>query len=251
MELTLIGIGNVTERYRIAFASLPGVSVRLVHRTDDASIRCADAIAILTEPQSHYELALRYREIPMMIEKPVALSLEHVREIAAACRHVTPCFQLRYDSAFQTWFAREGAGVRQIEAVLNLPRDTSYFTDRPWRGELAPVLHHGIHAVDLFIYWFGPGEVTRRSMDEIEMVHKDGVHSRVRVNLAASKKHVAFRVNGAPEPVLEGLGRPDGLCAHFAAHHTEEQPLDIAAMAGLSALLAQFPEIPKNEGKMQ
>jgi predicted dehydrogenase len=210
-----------------------------VHRTDHEWIEASDAIAILTEPSSHYEIAWKYREKPMMLEKPIALNLDQAMILQAACHHVTPCFQLRYDTAFVNFFKKNYGEIDHVEAFINLPRGPEYFESRPWRRGLTPIFHHGIHAVDLFHYHFGPGEVVRADSNTICVNHYNGVLSKVSVDLSVERKDVSYWVNGSRVAELSGLGDFHGLCENFLnSYHLEKriERSDIRTIEILSAI---------------
>lgn len=177
-RIALIGIGNVTQRYIDAFTGL-GVDVIAYHRTDLKKAKDADGVCILTEPQSHYDLMQHFRHVPVLIEKPLACDYKTARLMQRQHPNLYPGFQLRYNKQLQ--LEKEKYKNSMFGgAVINAPRGQHYYL-REWRKNLSPMAHIGIHAVDFFIWWFGPVKKSFVENGSLVMLHNTGAKSFVSV----------------------------------------------------------------------
>ena len=138
-----------------------------------------DLAHICTPPGSHIPLAVQCLEagVPVLLEKPPALSLAQIDELIAVSEHagvdVSAVFQHRFGSGARRAGAllrggSSGLGIgRPLVATCHILwyRDTDYFTV-PWRGRWdveggGPTMGHGIHQFDLLLALLGPwAEVT-------------------------------------------------------------------------------------------
>src|SRR5699024_10731945 len=103
----------------------------------------------------------------IMIEKPIALSLEDVEELIQLSRKMNKkigvCHQLRYRSFIQrikTLFDEESFGRIYLgTAAIRLNRRNGYYTDSTWKGtwqkDGGMLINQGIHLVDLLVYLLG------------------------------------------------------------------------------------------------
>ena len=158
-----------------AFATQWGVTRTAANLAEAADGGGLDLVAICTPPSSHFPLALEALALGLhaVIEKPPALSLSQMRELAAAeaasTGSLSCVFQHRFGSGAQRLLAlqRSGALGRQLVGTCNTLwfRDQTYF-DAPWRGLWdveggGPTMGHGIHQFDLLLHLWGPwSEVT-------------------------------------------------------------------------------------------
>jgi predicted dehydrogenase len=131
-----------------------------------------DIVHLCSPPGLHRQqavVALR-RGIHVLSEKPPALSLAELDEIADAERvggaQFATVSQHRFGSRAQWLRERviDGALGRPLTAVCNTLwyRPDSYF-DLPWRGKWdleggGPTMGHGIHQMDILLSIFGPWE---------------------------------------------------------------------------------------------
>lgn len=138
-----------------------------------------DLVHICTPPQFHAELSIRCMEAGawVLCEKPLAASLREIDAIAAAEERTG-----KYTSSVYQW--RFGAGGGHLKnlidsgelgrSLLGLCQTTWYRDDAyyaaPWRGTWASELGgcsmgHGIHAMDFFLWMFGPWHEVRGLVD--------------------------------------------------------------------------------------
>ncbi len=171
-----------------------------------------DLVHLCTPPALHGEQAGRCLDggVSVLAEKPPALSLRELDQVAAAA------------AAGGAWFAtvfqhRFGSGARRLRAVaasgvLGRPllalcqttwfRDQAYF-EVPWRGRWAsegggPTLGHGIHQLDLLLHVLGEWtEVTAVARRQARRIETEDL----------SLAHVSF-ANGAVASVVNSLLSP-------------------------------------------
>jgi predicted dehydrogenase len=131
-----------------------------------------DLVHLCTPPSSHAPLALQCLRAgtTVLVEKPPALSLAELDELADAARrtgaHVATVFQHRFGAGAVRLRAMATAGElgRPLLATCETQwyRDDAYFAV-PWRGRWdteggGPTMGHGIHQVDLLLSVLGPWE---------------------------------------------------------------------------------------------
>ena len=134
-----------------------------------------DLAHICTPPGSHVPLAIQCLEagVPVLLEKPPALSLAEVDELIAVSERtgvdVAVVFQHRFGSGARRAQALladsgrldEGIGRPLLATCHTLwYRDADYFAV-PWRGRWdveggGPTMGHGIHQFDLLLALLGP-----------------------------------------------------------------------------------------------
>jgi len=129
-----------------------------------------DLVHICTPPQTHTPLAVQAMRagVPSLVEKPTALSLGEIDELAAVQAEtgvpVLTVFQHRFGAAARHLkvLADAGALGRPLVATCETLwfRPDEYF-DVPWRGRWdveggGPTMGHGIHQFDLLLAIFGP-----------------------------------------------------------------------------------------------
>jgi predicted dehydrogenase len=115
-DVTLVGVvdpdASLRERYRERYALAPGV----LHATVEAMIDAAhpDAVAIFTSTFDHPGAveALAARGVPaVMMEKPLAVSMEHARRIADAAQRGRTQVLVNYET---TWYPSNRAVFRAV-----------------------------------------------------------------------------------------------------------------------------------------
>ena len=143
-----------------------------------------DLVHICTPPHTHAQLSISCMEAGAWVvcEKPLAASLEEIDGIAAA-----EAATGKYTSSIYQW--RFGAGGQHLKALVDAGalgrpllgicqttwyRDDAYYAV-PWRGtwegELGGCsMGHGIHAMDLFLWAYGPW---RRVTSKIDHLNHD------------------------------------------------------------------------------
>jgi len=132
-----------------------------------------DAVCICTPSHLHAPLALQAVAAGkhVLIEKPVALTLEDCDAVAAAARaagvQVGVVSQLRYGPAVaRVKRALESGALGRItrcDLYMKYFRPQSYYDSGTWRGTQAmdgggALMNQGIHGVDLVRYLMGPAD---------------------------------------------------------------------------------------------
>lgn len=132
-----------------------------------------DAVYIATPPASHKPLALQAARAGknVYVEKPMALRFAECQEIVDECsRHKVKLFVAYYRRAMERfvqvkkWIDDKAIGeVRCFKAVQyqppapeDLSRDTLPWRLKPEVAGGGKFLDMGVHALDIFDFWFGP-----------------------------------------------------------------------------------------------
>ncbi len=132
-----------------------------------------DLIAIATESGKHAAIALECIEkgINLIIEKPIALSLEDADAIIDAAEHkgvqVCACHQNRFNKSIQKIreVLEQGRFGRLFHGTAHIRwnRGPSYYQQAPWRGTWAQdggaLMNQCIHNIDL-LRWMMGDEIT-------------------------------------------------------------------------------------------
>jgi len=131
----------------------------------------------LTEPQVHLDIAMQFKDTPLLIEKPLACNYNDARKIQDNCCNLFHGFQARYNKKIKSQ-KHMFKNAKKASAEIHAPRGNHYFA-REWRKELSPMMHHGIHAVDFFIWWFGEVIHCQKQDNCLYMEHINGTKSSV------------------------------------------------------------------------
>jgi len=193
MRFALIGCGVIGRQHANTIAAL-GPRAELVLVVDEvaeAGRRLAsahgaeatealsrpdiDAVAVCTPSGLHADLAVAAlgADKHVVVEKPLDVSLEAVRRVAAAERSaeraVTVISQHRFDRASQIVHeaVRDGRFGRITSGVASVAwwRSQGYYDSGDWRGTWAldgggALMNQGIHTIDLLVWMLGrPVEV--------------------------------------------------------------------------------------------
>lgn len=135
-----------------------------------------DLVAIATESGSHAEIALACIDagIPVIIEKPLAMSMEEANKIIERSNEtgilVATCHQNRFNIAVQETKNALKAGrfgrLSHGSIHVRWARDKNYYEQASWRGTWAQdggcLMNQCIHGIDLLCWMLG---------DEIESVY--------------------------------------------------------------------------------
>ncbi|MBC8547366.1 Gfo/Idh/MocA family oxidoreductase [Clostridiaceae bacterium NSJ-31] len=194
MNYALIGCGRISPNH-IAAAQNNGLTIvalcdtdpaamqKLIDRFGLAGVRCyrsheamlreftPELAAVATPSGSHAAIALDCLRAGcnVIIEKPVAMTLEEADELieAARCRHLVACacHQNRFNKSIQKLrgalesgrFGRLYYGV----ATVRWNRGQDYYQQAPWRGTKAQdggaLMNQCIHNIDLLRWMMGDG----------------------------------------------------------------------------------------------
>jgi predicted dehydrogenase len=197
MRCALIGCGVIGRIHAAAIAALtPEIALVMAVGRDLASAQAiaseygatpvqsaedaltspdVDAVAICTPSGTHSRLAIAAMNAgkDVIVEKPLDVTLEAARQVAAAQhateRTLTVISQHRFDPASQVVYdaVQEGHLGRLTSGVASIPwwRDQDYYDSGKWRGTWAldgggAIMNQGIHTIDLLIWMLGePREV--------------------------------------------------------------------------------------------
>ncbi len=135
-----------------------------------------ELVSIATESGSHAKIALSVidRGIPVIIEKPMAMSMADADEIIRRSREkgvkVSACHQNRFNVAVQKMRRALEAGrfgrLSHGSIHVRWNRNKAYYDQAPWRGTWAEdggtLMNQCIHGIDLLRWTFG---------DEVEEVY--------------------------------------------------------------------------------
>ena len=134
-----------------------------------------DAVVLCTPSGQHAEQAVRAAQAGkhVLVEKPMALSLEDADEMIEACEaadvRLGVVLQRRAEATFRDVQAaiEEGELGQPTLGLITLPyvREAAYYASADWRGTWAldgggVLMNQGIHLVDLLVWFLGdPDEV--------------------------------------------------------------------------------------------
>jgi len=198
IKFGLIGCGRISDRHIASLAKCEGAalaaicdvqqarmdlieaSYRNLTKSDTAIARYSDAesllkdanvdaVVIATPSAAHASLALQAIRSGkhVILEKPMALSLEDARKIADLSKErrivVQVCHQLRYRTLLKRVKEAITSGsmgaIRLGVVSMRLNRSEAYYEAAPWRGtwefDGGMLLNQGIHLVDLLQWYMG------------------------------------------------------------------------------------------------
>ena len=197
-DVTLVGVVDpdaaLRDQYREHYAFSPGI----LHATAEAMLDAAhpDAVAIFTSTFDHPKVveACAARGVPaVMMEKPLAVSMEHARRIAEAARPGRTQVLVNYET---TWYpsnravfraVQEGAlgPVRKMEAhdghrgpreIGVLPEFLAWLTD-PVKDGGGALTDFGCYGANLFSWLMGNARPT--SVTAVTQTFKPAIYPRV------------------------------------------------------------------------
>ncbi|MFF5792919.1 Gfo/Idh/MocA family protein [Paeniglutamicibacter sp. NPDC012692] len=222
----VIGCGDVSS---VHFGALKGMDVELVgvSDTDAGRLRAAtdahgvpgyvdyrelleaqrpDVVHICTPHDQHAAMAIEAldRGINVIVEKPLAHTLEEGRRLVEAARRsdakLGVCFQNRYNATSRALRSLLDGGtlgaVRGASATVMWHRTADYYRDRPWRGTWAEgggglMMNQAIHTVDLLQWLVGEvesvsGSASNRSLGGVIEVEDTAEFAATHAGGAAS-----------------------------------------------------------------
>jgi len=163
-------IAGIVEPGSHAQAASTDYGCRLYSNLDDLIADRPDGAIIATPNESHVAIAITLLKasIPVLVEKPLAVTVDETRDLLAAVkRYGVPAMtghQRRYNPIVLK--ARELASVPRFghlvqgSVICSLKKPESYF-DADWRrqpGSGGPLLINMIHEIDLLRFIFGEVE---------------------------------------------------------------------------------------------
>lgn len=169
-RIELVAVADLDQDRAQAFAQQFGAA-RVHASTDELFAEGGiDLVHVCTPPKTHAPLAIQAMRagVPVLVEKPTALSLAEMDEIVRVSRETgvpaLTVYQHRFGAAAQRLMRMSRAGqlgrplVATCETLWH--RTPDYF-DLPWRGLWSvegggPTVGHGIHQFDLLLAVLGP-----------------------------------------------------------------------------------------------
>ncbi|HET7353312.1 MAG TPA: Gfo/Idh/MocA family oxidoreductase [Gaiellaceae bacterium] len=193
----------------------------------DELIGAVDAVAFSVPPDLQAELAVRAGAAgrSLLLEKPLALTVEAAERVVASARAPTVVFfTWRFDPGVRDWFGSEvdprswdGGSAIMLSSIFE---PGNPFGESPWRQERGALWDVGPHALALLLPTLGPVEqveAVRGLRDEIHLGlgHATGAASSVVLSLTSPAELVETVFWGTP-----GIARmPEGrdVAAAYAA----------------------------------
>jgi predicted dehydrogenase len=209
----------------------------------DELISRVDAVAFAIAPDIQAELAVRAAEAgrSLLLEKPLALTVEAADRVVEAARAPTVVFfTRRFDPGIHTWFGTEIEGLvwdgGSVTLLSSIFEPGNPFGESEWRRQRGALWDIGPHALALLLPTLGAVEqvaAVRGREDEVHLGlrHATGAASSVTLSLTARVEMTEVLFWGG-----EGVARMPGgvdLAAAYAA------AID-ALLAGETALDASF-----------
>lgn len=138
-----------------------------------------DAAIIATPASSHAEVAAGLPDVPVLIEKPLGLSVDEGERILAALSRVHVGYNWRHHPGVR--LARD----LMRQADVSAAQFTVVSDKTSWLGvSYADMLLEASHEIDLALWLFGPAEVTQADREDVDawivcLKHLSGVDSVV------------------------------------------------------------------------
>ena len=167
------------------------------HADVDELIAAVDAVAFSVPPDVQAELALRAAQAgrALLLEKPLALTVEAAERVVAAARAPTVVFfTFRFDPGAAGWYRAEvegrswdGGGVLYLTSIFE---PGNPFGGSPWRRERGALWDLGPHALSALLPTLGSVEqveAVRGRRDEVHLAlrHASGAASSASLSLTA------------------------------------------------------------------
>lgn len=169
-RIELVAVADLDSDRARAFAEQFGAADVFATSDELFAAGGVDLVHVCTPPKTHAPLAIQSMRagIPVLVEKPTALSLSEMDEIAQTSLETgvpaLTVFQHRFGAPAQRLMRLSSSGrlgrpmVATCETLWH--RTPDYF-DLPWRGLWSvegggPTMGHGIHQFDLLLAVLGP-----------------------------------------------------------------------------------------------
>ena len=216
LVLTAVVTGN-PERQDAVRQRYPGVAVLPDPApVFDAPANC-DLVVITTPNRTHVPLATRALEagLPVVIDKPVAVTSEQARRLAGIGPPVFPYHNRRWDGDFRTLqrLMAEGAlgGIRRFESRFERwrPQVKESWKESADPADAGSILYDlGTHLIDQAVCLFGPPTHVYAELDTrragaaaaddafLALTHENGTRSHLWMSATAADLGPRFRVLG-------------------------------------------------------
>ena len=185
-DAELVGVCDIVPERAQAFAdkygAVPYTAYReMLERSD------LDVVTIATPSGLHAEIGIAAARAGkhVMVEKPMAMTLQSADELIAACRtagvKLAVIHQNRFNKSIKLVRQALEAGrfgkLTHGQATVRWNRDQNYYAQAPWRGtklqDGGVLMNQSIHNIDLLQWMFGPVEsvfgYTATQLRQIEM----------------------------------------------------------------------------------
>lgn len=181
MKVVIIGSGLIAKFHADAVAAIPGLEVSATCRRGDDWDAALSApgvgLCLVANASGAHDAAVfaaaRHR-VPVLVEKPLAISTVRVDAAIAACEAAgvpLGCiFQTRWSDEFAALRRKVSSGElgRITYAAVQVPwwRDDSYYASSDWHGTLAmdgggALINQAIHMVDWLVALMPPVSAVR------------------------------------------------------------------------------------------
>jgi predicted dehydrogenase len=242
----------------------------------DALLEAVDAVAIAVPPDVQAELAVRAARAGrhLLLDKPLALSLEQARGVVAAAEAGGVAsmvfFTLRFKPEVVAWLdsLRATGGWQGAQGIwfASLSTPGNPYAHSAWRRSWGALWDVGPHALSLAVPAIGPVEhvsAGRGLGDTVHLVtgHRGGAASTLSVSLTVPEAATATRfavhgtagwssmpVDGAT--VLQAYGQAIDQLAGMVAAGSTEHPCDVRFGAEVVAVLEAAERALATGGKM-
>ena len=193
-EAELAGVWGRDPTKAEALAAKHGV--RAYEHVDEL-IAAVDAVAFSVPPDVQAELAVRAARAgrALMLEKPLALTVEAAERVVEAARAPTVVFfTFRFDPAAAGWYRAEVEGRTwdggSVLFLTSIFEPGNPFGGSPWRRERGALWDLGPHALSALLPTLGPVEqvqAVRGQRDEVRLAfrHASGAASSASLSLTA------------------------------------------------------------------
>jgi predicted dehydrogenase len=275
-DISLVGLADPDAQ---AMANLIQASPGEIRRLSTSQLACcADLAQLLAEaaPEVVHICTPHYTHVPLaglalargchvLLEKPPAISLADLADLAAAVRQSTArlgiCFQNRFNrsslQARQLLDAGVAGPVRAARAFVTWRRDEAYYRQADWRGRWTTegggvMINQAIHTLDLLIWLAGQplsvsGQIANRHLRAIIEV-EDTAEMTLRLAGGATAVFYATTAYGGDAPVFLELDcgalriRIEGDC--LTLQDGEGNPLPSARQRRLLDEAAEAAPVP-------
>src|SRR4051794_7237527 len=193
-EAELVGVWGRDPSKAGAFAAKHGARAYV---DVDELIAVVDAVAFSVPPDVQAELAVRAAQAgcALLLEKPLALTVEAAERVVEAARAPTVVFfTFRFDPAAAAWYRSEVEG-RTLDGgsvlfLTSIFESGNPFAGSPWRRERGALWDVGPHALSALLPALGPVEqveAVRGRRDEVHLTlrHASGAASSASLSLTA------------------------------------------------------------------